>query len=234
VFLAFTLSQAGMVVHWMRLRGRGWQIKAFINGIGAVTTAITFVVVAVSKFLEGAWIIAVLVPILMFIFHKIHEHYREIGPQLSLHGTPFPPTPPSRPRTVIPISGIHRGTLAAVQFACSISDDVTAVYIDIDPDETQRFREAWEKWGAGIQLTIVPSPYRAVLMPLLNFLDQTDQEHGDGQAAVLILPEFVPGAWWEHFLHNQTAFMLKLALLYQRKWHGSGRVVVDVPFYLET
>jgi hypothetical protein len=191
-------------------------------------------VVAVSKFLDGAWIIAVLVPVLMFIFHKIHEHYREIGPQLSLHGTPFPPTPPSRPRAVIPISGIHRGTLAAVQFACSISDDVTAVYIDIDPDETQRFREAWEKWGTGIQLAIVPSPYRAVLMPLLNFLDQTDQEHGDGQAAVLILPEFVPGAWWEHFLHNQTALTLKLALLYQRKWHGRGRVVVDVPFYLES
>jgi hypothetical protein len=234
VFLAFTLSQAGMVMHWIRLKGDRWQVKAIINGIGAVTTAITFVVVAVSKFLEGAWIVALIVPILVFMFHKIHEHYEEIGPQLSLSRRSLPTEPPKRPRTVVPVSGVHWGTLTAIQFACSISDDVTAVYIELDPDQTEEFKQDWEMLGSNkVRLEILQSPYRSILMPLLEYLDRTDQEHADGQAAVLVLPEFIPGAWWEHFLHNQTAWMIKIATLYQRRWHGKGRIVVDVPFYLD-
>lgn len=235
VFLAFTLSQAGMVVHWMRLRGAHWQTKAAINGLGAITTAITFLVVAVSKFREGAWIIAILIPILVFIFHKIQEHYIEIGPQLSLRGTPLPPQPPRPPHAVVPVSGIHRGTLAALQFACSISQDVTALYIEIDPDMTEKFRQQWNEWGGkvGAELVVVPSPYRSVLSPLLEYLEETDREHGDGQAAILVLAEFIPGGWWQNLLHNQTAWMIKLAVLYQRHRHGIGRIIVEVPFYLE-
>ncbi len=234
VFMAFTLSQAGMVFHWMRLRGPQWHLKAFVNGLGAVTTGITFLVVVVSKFAEGAWIIAVLVPILVFIFYKIREHYEEIGPQLSLSNATFPPRVLPPPRVVVPVSGLHKGTVAAMQFACSISKDVTALYIELDPDATAKMRESWEKWGEGLPLVVIASPYRSILGPLLQYLDQTDADHADGQAAILVLPEFIPATWWENLLHNQTAWMIKFAVLYQRRWHGRGRVVVDVPFYLET
>lgn len=236
VFLAFTLSQAGMVIHWLRLKGKGWQLKAVINGLGAITTAITFLVVAISKFGEGAWIIAILIPILVFIFHKIQEHYIEIGPQLSLRGTTIPPQPPLPPRAVVPVSGVHRGTLAALQFACSISQDVTALYIEIDPDTTEKFQRQWDEWGGKVSATliIVPSPYRSILSPLIDYLETTDRERADGQAAILVLPEFIPGVWWQNLLHNQSAWMIKLAVLYQRHRHGSGRVIVEVPFYLES
>jgi amino acid transporter len=233
VFLAFTLSQAGMVVHWIRLRGPQWRFKAVVNGLGAVTTGITFLVVAVSKFAEGAWIIAVIVPVLIIMFHKIHEHYAEIGPQLSLRNAPFPPRPIPSPRVVVPVSGLHQGTVAALQFACSISQHVTALYIELDPEATEKVRQGWEKWSEGVPLVVLPSPYRSILEPLLDYLDQTDREHNDGQAAILVLPEFIPGTWWGNLLHNQTAWMIKLAVLYQRHRHGRGRIVVDVPFYLD-
>jgi amino acid transporter len=234
VFLAFTLSQAGMVMHWLRLKGRGWQLKALVNGIGAVTTAVTFFIVAISKFLEGAWIIALLVPALVYIFIRIHRHYSHIGPQLSLKGlSPAVGTPPS-PRVAIPVSGVHRGVLPAVQFARSMSDKVTAVYIELDPAATEKMKHDWTQWCPDVPLVVVPSPYRAILLPLIDYLTQADREANDGQNAVLVLPEFIPGTWWENLLHNQTAWMIKLAVLYQRHRSGIGRVIVEVPFYLQT
>ncbi|MFN8372598.1 MAG: APC family permease [Anaerolineae bacterium] len=233
VFLAFTLSQAGMVMHWMREKGKGWQFKAIINSIGALTTAVTFVVVAVSKFLDGAWIIAVLIPVLMYGFLKIHEHYDEIRPQLSLKGYTPPARSSAKPRVVIPVSGVHRGTLHALNFARSLSDNVTALYIEIDPAQTERFREEWTQWCPDTPLEVVESPYRSILLPLLAYLDHTDRQHDDGQHAILVMPEFIPGSWWQHFLHNQTAWMIRMALLYQRRRHRRGRVIIEVPFLLE-
>ncbi len=233
VFLAFTLSQSGMVIHWVRVQGKNWQLKALINGIGAVTTAITFLVVVVSKFFDGAWIIAVLVPALIFVFLKIHEHYVEIRPQLSLKGYTPPPPPKQEPRVVIPVSGVHRGTLNALQFARAISHDITALYIEIDPSQTERMRQEWAQWVPDVPLEVVDSPYRSILLPLLAFLDHTDRVHNDGQQAVLVMPEFIPASWWQHFLHNQTAWMIRLAILYQRRRHRRARVIIEVPFLLE-
>jgi amino acid transporter len=232
VFLAFTLSQSGMVVHWWRERGRGWQTKAFFNGLGAITTGVTLVVVAVSKFLEGAWIVAVLIPILVLMFKAIEIHYEKLGPQLSLAGLEPAIHPPPSQRIVLPISGVHRGVIKALEFACSISDQVTAVYVELDTAATEKVRQHWEEWGQGVPLVVVPSPYRSVVSPILDYLDQADREANDGQRAVLVLPEFIPAHWWENFLHNQTAWMLKLAILYQRRRLGGGRVIVDVPFQL--
>ncbi len=232
VFLAFTLSQSGMVVHWFKERGRRWRIKAFFNGLGAITTAVTLVVVAVSKFLEGAWIVALLIPLLILVFRAIEIHYEKLGPQLSLRGlTPAAFSPPRSQRIVLPISGVHRGVIRALEFACSMSDNVTAVYIELDPAATEHVREQWATWGQGVPLVILPSPYRSVIGVLLDYLEKSDQELNDGQKAVLVLAEFIPAHWWENFLHNQTAWMIKLALLYQRR-RGSGRVIVDVPFHL--
>ncbi len=232
VFLAFTLSQTGMVVHWFKEGRRGWQIKAFFNGLGAITTAVTLFVVATSKFLEGAWIVVLLIPLLLLMFRAIELHYQRIRPQLSLAGfTPSMQVPES-PRVVLPISGVHRGVLKALAFACSISDKVTAIYIEIDPAATAHVRDLWRRWGQDVPLVVVESPYRSVISVLLAYLEKADGEANDGQKAVLVLPEFIPAHWWENFLHNQTAWLIKLALLYQRR-RGSGRVVVDVPFHFK-
>ncbi len=233
VFLAFTLSQAGMVLHWLRERGAGWRLKAFFNGLGTVTTAITLLVVAVSKFLDGAWIVALLIPLIVLVFRSIEIHYKRIGPQLSLRGlTPERDAALLAPRVVLPVSGVHRGVIKALDFACSISNRVTAVYIEVDPQTTEKVRQEWKEWGRDMPLVVLPCPYRSIVHTLLEFLEQADRESDDGQKAVLVLPEFIPANWWENLLHNQTAWMIKLVLLYERRRYGSGRVIVDVPFHL--
>jgi amino acid transporter len=231
-FLAFTLSQSGMVVHWFRARGRNWRVKASINGLGALVTGVALLVISVSKFLSGAWIVIILIPALVFIFRRIHFHYRDVARELTLSGLPSAVRPLPDPRIVIPVSGIHRGVIAALRYARSISSEVTAVYVETNPDETAEFRRKWKKWGQNIPLVVVPSPYRSVIGPLLDFLDQTDREHKDSQLASVMIPEFVPERWWEHLLHNQTATMLKLAILYHRRKSGYNRAVIDVPYYL--
>ncbi len=232
VFLAFTLSQAGMVVHWFRDRTRGWTFKALINGLGALTTTVTLVVVAVSKFLDGAWIVLLLIPILYAAFFAVNRHYREVSRELTLHGLPPSLKPLSEPRVVVPISGVHRGVIEAVRYARSISDQVTGLYVELNDGDAARVRTEWESWGLDVPLEVVPSPYRSIVGPILTFLDRTDTENNDGTLASVVLPEFVPAHWWQVLLHNQTAWLLKVALLYQRRRHGHTRAIIDVPFYL--
>ncbi len=232
VFLAFTLSQAGMVQHWNRARGRHWQIKALINGLGMVTTTVTLLVVGVSKFGEGAWIVVGLIPVFVLAFQAIQRHYREVGRELALRGLPPSLRPLAGPRVVLPISGVHRGVLQALRYAQSISDNVTAVYVEVNPAAAEVVRQEWEMWAPDVPLAVVPSPYRSTIGPLLEFLETTDREHNDGLYATVVLPEFIPARRWQYLLHNQTAWLLKLALIYQRRRFRHPRVIVDVPFYL--
>lgn len=232
VFLAFTLSQAGMVIHWLRVRERGWTLKAFINGIGAVATCITLFVVAISKFAEGAWIVIVLIPLIVSVFRIINGHYKEIGKELALRDLPIVFGNMSPPRVVLPVSGMHRGVVEALRYARSISDRVTAVYVEITPGDGEHIRQQWENWGQGVPLVVLPSPYRSIIGPILEYLDQMDRESADGQLATVLLPEFVPARWWQNLLHNQTAWMLKLALLYRRRRFGKVRAIIDIPLYL--
>jgi len=233
VFLAFTLSQAGMVLHWIREKGSGWWLKALANGVGSIATVVTLFVVGISKFKEGAWLTILVIPLLVIVFLKIQSHYREVGKQLSLRGLPpsLKPIPPVR--VVIPISGVHRGVIDAVAFAQSISDFITAVYIELEPGAGNAIRETWERWWPDVPLAIVPSPYRSIINPFLEFLDETDRQENDGQLAAVILPEFIPVKWWQGLLHNQTAWLLKAALLYHRTHLGiQRRVIIDVPYHL--
>ncbi|HKZ55851.1 MAG TPA: APC family permease [Anaerolineales bacterium] len=232
VFLAFTLSQAGMVVHWTRERGSGWAWKAGVNGVGALATGTTFLVIGVSRFLEGAWVTVLIIPLIVASFLRIRAHYRAVGQQLSLRGLPpsLRPTPPAR--VVVPISGVHRGVVEAMNFARSISGQVTALYIELEPGMGGQMRKEWEAWWPDVTLVIRPSPYRSILSPLLEFLEETDREHHDGQLAVVVLPEFIPARWWQAFFHNQTAWLLKAALIYRRGHPGAQRVVIDVPYHL--
>ena len=232
VFLAFTLSQAGMVVHWFKARGRTWWIKALVNGLGAAVTAVTFLIVAFSKFREGAWIVLILIPGLALAFRAVHLHYREVGRELTLRGLPPSLRALPKPRVIIPISGVHRGVIEALRYAESISGDIKAVYVETDGGTAGRMLQDWERWGFQAPLEIVPSPYRSIIGPILDFIDAEDARHNDGQLATIVLPEFVPARWWQVLLHNQTAFLLKLALLYRKRRLGHVRAIVDIPYYL--
>jgi amino acid transporter len=233
-FLAFTLSQSGMVVHWYRGQGEGWLWKALLNGAGALTTGATLLIVAFSKFAGGAWITIVTIPLIVLGFDRVHRHYEQVRRQLSLHGLPPSLRPVSPARVVIPISGVHRGMVNAVLFAQSISSNVTGLYVELEPGSASHVREQWNEWWPDLPLEVISSPYRSLVGPLLEYLDRTDSEHNDGQLAVVVLPEFVTTHWWQNLLHNQTALVVKAALLYGRRRSGGERVVVDVPYHLRT
>jgi amino acid transporter len=231
-FLAFTLSQAGMVMHWWRERGKNWRVKLAANWLGALATGTTLLVIAISKFVSGAWITILAIPLLVIVLQRIHNHYLGVSHELTLHGRPpsLKPLPP--PRIVIPVSSLHRGVIVAVRYARSISTEVTAVHVETNPEATEKLHRDWANWGMGVPLETVPSPYRSTIGPLLDYLDKTDREHKDGQLASVLLPEFVPEHWWHNLLHNQTAALLRVALLYHRRRFGYNRAIIDVPFYL--
>jgi amino acid transporter len=232
-FMAFTLSQSSMVVHWLRERGPNWQIKAAANGAGALATGTTLLVVAISKFNQGAWLTILVIPTLVIIFLKIRAHYRTVSAQLSLRGLPPSLKPAGPMRAVIPVSGVHRGMIDAVLFTQSISRQVTGVYIELEPGASKNVQEMWKRWFPDVPLVVLPSPYRSIIEPLLQFLDETDRQHNDGQMAMIVLPEFVPARWWHALLHNQTSWMIKNALLYNRREKGYQRVIIDVPYHLK-
>jgi amino acid transporter len=233
-FLAFTLSQAGMVPHWIKAKESGSSVKASVNGLGALATGTTLCVVAASKFAEGAWITILFIPLLVVGFLSVHRHYGHVRRELSLHGLPPSLRPGAPARVVVPISGVHRGMVNAVLFAQSISSDVTAVYVETEPNAGGKVAAEWRRWWPDVPLVVVPSPYRSLVRPLLEYLEATDAEHHDGQLAVVVLPEFVTTHWWQSLLHNQTALLIKAALLYGRRRAGGERLVVDVPYHLRT
>jgi amino acid transporter len=232
-FLAFTLSQSGMVLHWFRERSKNWLLKATLNGLGAVATATTLIIITISKFREGAWITVLIIPIFVIVFLRIHKHYQEVGKQLSLRGLPPNLKPLPSLRLIVPVSGVHRGIIEAMDFAQSISKDITAVYIELDPGAGEQMRKEWECWWPDVPLVILTSPYRSIIRPLLDYLDETDQEHNDGTLAAVVLPEFIPAKWWQQLLHNQTSLMIKTALLYRRRTLGFQRIIIDVPYHLK-
>ncbi|HMJ27069.1 MAG TPA: APC family permease, partial [Pyrinomonadaceae bacterium] len=276
VFLSFTLSQAGMVVHWWRegnmLRGlreaigipkavepqnrsesnvtgkldsrslsvapksmeevtelqrkSHWRKYLVINGVGAIATSVVLMVFIVTKFMHGAWLVVVLIPFLVMIFLRIHRHYSEVAKQLSTEG--LESLRPVRHEVIVPISGIHRGVIAALEYAKSIAPHhVTAVYVNLDEETTRKLREKWEQWGSGVNLVVVASPYRSLQRPLLNYVDRVKRS-SHGEVVTIVLPEFVPAKWWQNLLHNQNTLFLKGALLFKK-----GVVVTNVPYHLE-
>jgi amino acid transporter len=237
VFLSFTLSQAGMVLHWRKVGGPRWQWKARINGLGAVVTGIVLSVILAAKFVHGAWVVLLLIPAFVRMFYIIKRHYLTVAEQLSLEGLEPEAwkglASRKRLKVVVPVSGMHRGTLSALQFARSLSKDVTAVMVDVEPPVTARVQERWPVWGHGVPLVVLESPYRSTIEPLLAYLDETDQREPDRGLAVVVLPEFVPARWWHHLLHNQTAQLLKRVLVYRQRRTGKDRVIIDVPYHLQ-
>jgi amino acid transporter len=244
VFLSFTLSQAGMARRWRKIGGlkpgeevhergsvlrfeRGWNSKMLINGFGAICTLIVMFVFIGTKFLDGGWIVILLVPILVYIFSTIHRHYRGVANCLSLDNY-GPPPRIERCRVILPISSVHRGSLAALRYARTLSNDITAVHVSTDPEEIEKVSQRWEKWGEGIRLVILESPYRLLLEPLLAYIEEVESHNQPNEILTIVVPQFVPRKRWHNLLHTQTAFLLRLALLFK-----PGIVITDVPYQVE-
>jgi amino acid transporter len=225
VFVSFTLSQAGMVVRWRRLGGDGWKTSAAINGVGALVTFVVLVVVAVTKAREGAWIIMVLMPIHVMAFRSTRRHYDRVASQLAIDG--WQPQAVPQNIVVLPISGVHRAVMSALHYAKSISPDVRAVYVGVDPAAIENVRNQWQRWGEGVPLVVLDSPYRSLMTPLLEHLAEVREAAPDSYLTV-VLPEFVPARWWHHLFHNQRALLIKAALLFR-----PNTVVTSVPFHLK-
>lgn len=233
VFIGFALSQAGMVVHWWCEHQSLWWLKAAMNGLGAVATGFAVLIIGVSKFVNGAWATIALIPLLVVVFLRIRAHYLELAQELSLNGcSPLQEGVRRRPRVIVAISGVHRAVVEAMNYALSISDHVTAVYVELEEGSGERIRARWQRWWPNVPLVILPSSYRSLVGPLLEFLDEEDRRHADGQRATVVLPEFIPAKWWHGLLHNQSARLLKNALLYRRRYLGGDRVIIDVPHHL--
>src|ERR1041384_4301053 len=269
VFLSFTLSQSGMVVHWLRERKQlreakqvaenraptsngplpdpaladeeihrsyfvtdevtapaNWKKSLAINAVGALATFVVLCVFIATKFIHGAWIVVVVIPLLVLLFRSIHKHYVMVAKQLSTEG--LEQLQPIKHTVIVPISGIHRGVVSALQYARSIaSDRVQAVYVDFEEEATASLKDKWERWGAGVQLVVLPSPYRELTRPLLRHIGRLARENHDTIITV-VLPEFIPARWWQHILHNQSSLLLKGSLLFKK-----GVIVTSVPYHLE-
>ncbi|MEO6058524.1 MAG: APC family permease [Candidatus Limnocylindria bacterium] len=227
VFVAFTLSQSGMVVRWWRRREKGWRTGLVINGVGAAMTAVIVVIVASTKFLSGAWLVMVMAPILILLMLGIRGHYRTVSRQVGIESVPEGAEVALKPIVIVPIARLDRPTLHAIAFANSISDHATAVHITNDPADAAEIRERWPEWANRTELVVVESPYRALIGPLLRYMDALQAQAPD-RPIMVVLSEIVPRHWWENLLHNQTSLRLKLRL-FGRK----NTIVADVPFHLD-
>jgi hypothetical protein len=244
VFLSFTMSQAGMAVRWWRSRKLkpderiqtigselhhepNWRFKLAVNGFGAACTFIVMCIFAITKFTSGAWIVVIVIPVLVVIFFGIHRHYRRVAKQLSLDAFGAP-TRPRRHRVIVTLGGVHRGTLRALNYARALSSDVTAVHVSLDPDEEQKVRAKWETWGDGVRLVVIPSPYRALMEPILDYIRSVARQRQPGEVLTVVVPQFVPERALHNFLHMQTAFALQIGLLGVR-----DVVITEVPYHIE-
>jgi hypothetical protein len=227
VFISFTLSQSGMVRHWWSLREPGWRHRIVINGIGALATGVVTLVIAATKFTHGAWIVVIVIPLLVAGFLVMRRHYEDVAAQLSLEGLDV--EPPMRHTVLVVVGDLHRGVVRAVQYARTLATGaaVRAVFVETDPAKTAKLEEKWARWGLGVPLVILNSPYRSLLRPLVEYLDVL-QAQGDDHMVTVVIPEFLPGKWWQHILHNQTALLIKGTLLFRK-----NTVVVDVPYLLK-
>ncbi|TMC72232.1 MAG: APC family permease [Chloroflexi bacterium] len=227
VFLAFTLSQSGLVRRWRRLRNRGWRVSVLINTFGALVTGTVLLVVAYTKFFFGAWMVLILIPVISAILYGIHRHYQTVHDALVISGEEQRVPVFAAPVVIVPIARLDRAALQALAFARSVSPTVKAVHISTSKASAEEFRRRWARLDTDIDVDVVESPYRSLLAPLLKYIDAIDRS--DSRPITVVVSEFVPHHWWEWLLHSQTAFRLKAALLFR-----PNTIVIDVPYHFES
>ena len=244
VFLSFTLSQTGMARRWWKIGhlkqgeeivepgsvlryDNGWRFKMFINGFGAVCTAIVMMIFAITKFTEGAWVVLIIIPVLVKIFFTIHDHYKDLASRLTLDKFSGLPSRQTRHRVIMPVSGIHQGTLEALRYARMLSDDITAVHVSIEPAESEKVQKKWETWGEGVRLVVLNSPYRLLLEPLLEYISEMTRQRQPGETLTIVVPEFVSNSPLTAALHMNTAEILRSQL---KRQHDI--VIISVPYHV--
>ena len=242
VFLSFTLSQIGMARRWWKIGqleegkeivepgsvlryDKGWRTKMVINSFGALCTAIVMIIFAVTKFREGAWVVLIIIPALVKLFFTIHGHYKDLASHLTLNKFSGLPARQTRHRVIMPVSAIHQGTLEALRYAKLLSDDVTAVHISMDPEETEKVQKKWRTWGEGTRLVILDSPFRLFIEPLLEYLAEIINQRQPNETITIVVPQFIPSKRWHQALHMRTADFLRQELLSK-----PGVVITDVPY----
>ncbi len=241
VFMSFTLSQAGMARRWWKSRNlksgetiiergstlhedRGWLHKMIINGLGAIVTTIVMFVFAITKFTDGAWVVIILIPLLVFTFSLVHRHYSRLAKDLSLEHY-SPPVCIANQRVLLLLGGVHKGTLAALRYAKTLSDDITAVHVSIDPVETKKLQERWEMWGDGYRLMVIESPYRLFIEPLLEYIEEIDRNRKPNEMISIVVPQFIPRHSASSWLHARTADTLRKVLMSRK-----DIVIMEVPY----
>jgi hypothetical protein len=222
VFVCFTLSQAGMVMHWLRTKEQGWRWRATLNGIGAIATGVVSVIQIVTKFAAGAWIVALIIPVFILLLQSIQTHYRRFAIDIAFRGRS--PILPHEHTVVVPIGAVNKATAAALVYATSLSRNVRAIHIEVDPKDTPKVEREWDRWDIGYELEILPSPYRSIVRPLVDYVMHL-QEESPGALITVVTPELVPRRWWEYLLHNKTALYIRTAFVFK-----PNVVVVAVPY----
>ena len=244
VFLSFTLSQGGMALRWSKIgklkpdetkveRGsvlhfeKSWRTKMFINGFGSICTAVVMMVFAITKFHDGAYLVLILIPILVAAFWLIHRHYNNLAKKLSLDNFGVIPPHTMRHRVIMPVSGVHQGTLSALRYARMLSNDVTAVHVTIEPADAEKVRQKWETWGEGVRLVMLDSPYRLFIEPILGYIADIAAQRQPGETITIVVPEFVSDNRMTAALHTNTAEILRSQLK-----HLHDIVITNVPYHV--
>jgi hypothetical protein len=206
---------------------RGWKYRMVINGFGSLCTAVVMIVFAATKFSEGAWVVLILTPVLVTVFFSIHHHYKRLARKLSLDNYGVVPPHNTRHRVIMPVGGVHQGTLAALRYARMLSDDITAVHVSIEPAESDKVRQKWETWGQGVRMVMLNSPYRLFLEPLLEYISDIAKQRQPGETITIVVPEFVSNSHMTGALHTNTAELLRRQL---KRQHGI--VIINVPYHV--
>ncbi len=225
VFLAFCMSNSGMVVHWWKTRGEGWRRSLAINAVGAVLTGAVLIIVAITKFAFGAWIVIVLIPAIVPVFLFIRRHYGRVAAQLRVVPENAPPSVISQ-FVVVPIDDVNNASLRAMSFARTICEEIIVLHISSDAAETEKVRQKMNAFAPDLKFVVVESPLRSIMPPLLNYVDAIHKQN-PGVFVSVVLPEFITAHWWERFLHNRTAEQLTRAF----KKHADVAVIL-VPYQL--
>ncbi|WP_407311976.1 APC family permease [Desulfosporosinus sp. SB140] len=225
VFLSFTLSQVGMVVHWRKSKEAGWKTNLLVNGFGATLSGIVLVILATTKFIHGAWIVIVLIPLLIGSFLKIHKHYIDIAKKLRVDDQIC--EHPEHIKVIVPVATFTRVVVNTLEYATSISNDVTAVHIILDEEKSEKLESRWDSYYPNIPLVTLSSPYRAFLAPLIKYLESVEKTIKSHELIMVLIPEFITHKWWQYFLHNQTGLVLKSVLFFNKSY-----VIASVPYHI--
>ncbi|MBW9149904.1 APC family permease [Clostridium sp. CM028] len=231
VFLSFTLSQVGMFLKWKRSRTLGWKHKEFINGLGAVVTFITVILIGITKFFHGAWIVCIVIPLLVYLMVKIKQHYNKIAQQLKLSLEQRPNegvTTNNQQHVIILVGALNKSFLKALNCARCLSQNVVAFHVSTDAEATEKLERKWEEYNPGIPLIIKYSSYRDIMKPLMNFIESEERASKHGETVTVVISQYVITKWWHNLLHNQTAYFIK-SMLYKNR----NVAVLTVPYIIK-